>query len=138
MSNIRHQTVTLFINSIAEIMVNDLDRITVDNVWIRDTKTNISIKINGSWRIYIPDATCIPTGEGIFLFDSHKNILQDALNERVNIELTQIHNKLYKNDNSFLSYSAIQKMRKEKPMMQEAWENLLTVYALNMDPDEKS
>ena len=70
------------------------------------------------------------------MLDEHKDKMKQAMEDKANNELIFIHDKLYGENPGFVTYQDIQRMRDEKPMVEEAYQQLLTVYALNMDPEQ--
>lgn len=128
---IKNVTLDLFVDSLVEVIISDLDRIEIKLSLVIDLKTSLQVTIGGDpWIMYVPSHQV-----GLYLNDEQKLKLEDALIQRENNEFIQIHEKLYKDDQSSMIFSEIQKMRKTCPMVEEAWQNLKTVYALNMDSD---
>ncbi len=116
MFNVKTSTIWVFVNSLAEVMINDPHRITIGRDRIDDTKTGLKVTICNSsqWIMYIPGY------KRIYLLDDQKVKLQKAINDREDFELIRIHERLYKDDQSSIAFSEIQKMRKTTPMVEEA------------------
>ena len=127
-------TVDLFVDTICDLMVLEPRRITIANLTeFIDTETKVQINIinKDKWLINIP-------GSHSYVLDKdHKEQITNAVSKRENALLLEIHQEMYSSKkNLYELFTEIQKMREEKPMVDEAWKNLLTVYALNMDGDE--
>ncbi len=127
-----YETITLYVNDICHIMEIEPQRITNKNdVEFLDTQTNVLILVgNDEWSISIPGS------KSFVLASEHIKYLRSSLNKRENNLLLEIHEELYEGEKDvYKTFKKIQKMRKTSIMTEEAYQNLLTVYALNMDGD---
>lgn len=129
----------LFVDSLCEVMVQMPSRVKITDSQIEDTETKVVVKtlINNNWHIWIPHPK---DGGGFNFYLESEQIgkLKRAIVEREERELVKIHDVMYnEGDNIWIKLEDIQKMRKTTPMIEEAIQNLLTVYALNVDSDKK-
>ena len=125
-------SINKFVNSMCELMENEPRRIQNNGeVEFIDTVTNVMIQIGhqNKWVIKIPGS------HSFNLDEKHKEQITDAVSRRENALLLEIHDDLYQGQNNYKLFTEIQKLRDSKQMIEDAYQNLLTVYALNMDGD---
>ena len=124
-------TINKFVDTICELMETEPKRIqNNDEIEFIDTQTDVRIQIGNQnkWIIKIPGS------HSFILDDDHKDQITKAVSKRENKLLLQIHEEMYYGKNDYKLYTEIQKQR-DKPMVEEAYQNLLMVHALNMDGD---
>lgn len=128
-----YSTISLYVEAICKVMETEPQRIkNSDDIKFLDTQTNVCILIkNKKWAITIP-------GSKTFILDEYLiDKLSKSISKRENALLLEIHQELFEGKKDIWKiFIDIQQMRKEKPMMEEAWQQLMTVYALNMDGGE--
>lgn len=135
---VENATIGLFIDSLCETMTTEPQRIieSYNGSKFADSKTNVFITIKEEddgkekWVLHIPDSKSFILGQ--------KEIkkLTEGINDRENILLLEKHKELYSGKNDYKLFVAIQNSREESEMVEDAYQNLLTVYALNMDGDK--
>ncbi len=133
-----NSTIALYLDSLYEIMQTEPQRVTeISGRPTRyvDTKTDVSFTIEPHvdkkerWLLHIPG------GKSFVMNEEQTKKLSKAVNNRENALLIEQHKILYGDENIYKIFTEIQKCR-DKPMVEEAWQNLLTIYALNMDGDD--
>lgn len=135
---IEETTSNLFVDSICELMILGFERIEVSSGWIKDNETDVMIKRAGSdWLMYIPMMN--GSTKGVYITETQLRKVKKAISKRENNELIIVHEQLYNNDSvsAIRAFSGIQKLRKSSPMVEEAWQQLMTIYALNLDSEQK-
>lgn len=134
---IKFETINLFVSSMLELAESGSSRITIKDGTIRDKTSNVRLYYNNnsSWILHIPASEEFEhsTSSQVSLQDGHNNRIKQTLKNIEDENLIRYHNKFFgNNEDTFAILKKIQEYR-DRPMVEEAYQNLLTVYALNMD-----
>lgn len=135
---VRNSIIDLFIESFCDTMEIEPQRIkNINNIEFIDTKTNVSISLEeqhnnkkDQWLINLPNQM------SFILNNEQIEKINKALNGRENCLLLEQHRELYHGENIYKKFKAIQELRKKSSMVEDAYQNLLTIYALNIDGDD--